>query len=112
LLVLERHAHAEHGDEGCEPPVAAFGGFEDLLEFVEHGGMYGALEAGKEVFELAVCHARGGEVVGVGGAAGVRMHALKRRVFAFLGNGERVRHYKGYYNEAEDFTKELGLEKG
>jgi hypothetical protein len=40
------------------------------------------------------------------------MHALKRRVFAFLGNGERVRHYKGYYNEAEDFTKELGLEKG
>jgi hypothetical protein len=37
---------------------------------------------------------------------------LKRCVFTFLGNGERVRHYKGYYNEAEDFTKELGLEKG
>jgi hypothetical protein len=111
LLVLERHAHSEHGDESCEPPVAAFGGLEDLLEFVEHGGVDGALEAGEEVFQLAIGHARGGEVVGIGGAAGVRVHALERRVFAFLGDGERVRHYEGYDNKAEDFAEQLGLEQ-
>jgi hypothetical protein len=111
LLVLKRHAHAEYGDEGREPPVAALGGLEDLLEFVEHGGVDGALEAGEEVFELAVSHTWGGEVVGVGGAAGVRVHALERRVFAFLSDGERVRHYEGYDNEAEDFAEQLGLEE-
>jgi transketolase N-terminal domain/subunit len=65
-----------------------------LLQFVEDGGVDGALEAAEEVFELPVRHTRRGEVVGVGGATGIRVHALERRVFAFFGDGERVRHYE------------------
>jgi hypothetical protein len=37
------------------------------------------------------------------------VHALQRGVFAFFGDGERVRHYEGYDDEAEDFAEELGL---
>lgn len=109
LLVLECHAHAQHRDKGREPLVAALGGLEDLLQFVEDVGLDGALEAAEEVFQLPIGHAWGGEVVGVGVEAGIGMHALEGRVLAFFGDGEGMRHYECYDDEAEDFAEEFVL---
>lgn len=80
-----------------------------MLEFVEDVGGYGALEAREEVLELAVGHARGGEFIGVSVRTAVGVHAPEDGVFRFFGDGEGVRHYECYDDEAVDFAEQFGL---
>lgn len=109
LLVLVRHGHADDGDEGSEPLVAALAGLEDLLELVEDEGEGGALDAGEEVFQLAGGHAGGGVILNVCGGIGVGVHFGEGFGFGFFGDSDGVRHYVGADDEAEDFAEELGL---
>lgn len=66
LHVLVCHAEAQHSNESSEPLVAALGGLEDLLHFVEDSRDAGFLNAGEEEFELPVGHAGGGEFLDLG----------------------------------------------
>lgn len=105
LHILMRHAETQDRNEGGEPLVAALGGFEDLLHFVEDGRDGGFLDTRKEEFELPVGHARGGELLD--SVLGVMQ--VGEDMDVFVGDGEGVAHDEGDDDETEDFSQEIAL---